>query len=674
MRRLSNGATLIVDAGMGQILRFGEAWPGEPGELLNTFAYWPPPDQDPAWIGQGAPERLMVLPNGDLLALGRRYWMLIQTSAGKIRWVQPWTGQRRPPNRKQRLMAMAEEDPAIRPLRRFRLLQNLDSLALQKLLEQLEPVAVAAGEWVIKPEDGSGTLYFLREGEVAIRRSLEDAPLVTLKPGDCFGELPLVLGETYPAGFQAVTALSLWQLKRSRYKQWVTHTGEVGPLLREQAFTRKALLAQYQSDQLQSRMDRVKAQLVARRLEALPLFEGFDAGLLEDLALNLRPLAYMPGQQIFGEGESGDTLYVVARGKVGVYLEGQSEALSQLEQGQVFGEMALLDQAPRTASVRSEGYCQLYELERAALETIWAREPRLQQRLQALAASRREGLAGARQTLVADVATPVPLKAEVTALARVRPARVYALSRLHEQVFCLDESGDIAWASSALAKLYRPARLSVAPDCLWVADTGHDRVLSLTLAEGHLSSSPQLALSQPQSAVATPDGRLLIADTGNARLLIADAEGQVAWEYATPHEIMSPVYAEATLKGTVLFCDRELQMVFEIDLLSEGIVWSHGSLLEAGDGPGCLNEPGCARRLANGGTLIADTGNHRLLLFSPVGTLMRTFEGSMDMPLLRPFHIELLANGEILVYPEAQDAVIRLGLGGQPIWRAQLPR
>ncbi|MEZ0371515.1 MAG: cyclic nucleotide-binding domain-containing protein, partial [Candidatus Sericytochromatia bacterium] len=669
-RRLPDGGTLIADAGRCEVLIFNEA-----DVLSRSFSYWPPPEQDPAWIGQGAPERLLVLANGDLLALGRRYWMLIQTVAGKIRWVQPWTGARRPPHQKQRLLAIADEDPQLKPLRQIRILQTLDSLALQQLLQLVEPLTVPAGEWALKPEDSSGTLCFILAGEVEIRREGDETALARLKAGDTFGEVSLALGEAYPAGFRAATQLSLLQLKRGRYKQLVMHTGELGPLLRELAFTRKALLAQYQSGQLQERMDRVKAQLVARRLQELELFADFEAGLLEELALRLRSLAYMPGQQVFGQGESGDTVYLIARGKVGVYLAGRSAPLSQLAQGEVFGEMAVLDQVPRTATIKSEGYCQLYEIESTALAELFGREPRLQQRLAELAGRRRPELEAAQAALDTKPEAPQALpKATVLALARVRPAKVYALSRLHERVFCLDESGEISWASGVLAKLHRPERLNVAGEQIWVADTGNDRVLALSRAEGHLQRSLRLELSQPRSVVPTPDGRLLIADTGNQCLLLVSAEGDAIWTYAAPHEILAPWYAEVTLKGTVLFCDRELQMIFEIDLLSEGIVWSHGSLLAAGDGPDALNEPSCVRRLANGGTLIADTGNDRLLLFSPVGTLMRSFTGTAEIPLTRPVHLELLDNGEILVYPEAQDSVIRLGLGGQPIWRADLPK
>ncbi len=674
-RRLPDGQTLIADAARGEVLFFSEA-----DQLIKSVAYWPPPDQDPAWVGQAGPERMIVLPNGDLLGLGKRYWMLLHLVMSphgehdlRLRWVQPWTGVRRPPQLKQRLMEMAEEDESLKPLRQLRLLQNLASLSLQRVAEQLEPLRCEAGEWLLKPNDPSGTLFFLMEGEVQIQRNADEPALATLKAGDSFGEVSLVLGEQYPAGFVTVGDAVLYQLKRSRFKQLVMQTGEIMQPLRELAFTRKALLAQYQSGQLQERVDKVKAQLIANRLQELPLFADCENTLLESLAVQLRPLAYMPGQTVFGQGESGDTLYLVARGKVSVYLEGQTDALAKIEQGDVFGEMALLSGDTRTATVKSDSYSQLYEFERAVLEQAFRQVPVLKERLEALAAGRRSGLDAAAEAMSGPITVESP-KAEVLALTRVRPARAYVLSRFLEQAMCLDESGEISWTSGPLTKLFRPTRLNVDKKQIWIADTGNERVVALSKSEGYVTRTLELELNQPRSVVPTPDGRLLIADTGNQCLLLVTLEGEVVWDYSAPHEIMSPYYAEATVKGTALFCDRELHTVFEVDLLSDEIVWSHGEVLSAGDGPSALNEPSCVRRLANGGTLIADTGNDRLLLFSPVGTLMRSFTGTEEIPLERPYHLELLDNGEILVYPESQDRVIRLGLGGQPIWQAILPK
>ncbi|MBF2053331.1 MAG: hypothetical protein IGS03_07680 [Candidatus Sericytochromatia bacterium] len=109
-----------------------------------------------------------------------------------------------------------------------------------------------------------------------------------------------------------------------------------------------------------------------------------------------------------------------------------------------------------------------------------------------------------------------------------------------------------------------------------------------------------------------------------------------------------------------------------MDPHSRELVWSYGELMSPGDALEQLNSPGCARRMANGATLIADTGNDRLLLISPVGKLMRTLYGSEELPLIRPLHCKLLPSGEILVYSEAQAEVLRFNLAGQPIWRAVL--
>lgn len=665
-RRLANGNTLILEASSGQGLIFSQNL-----SIEQQFQYWPPANQDAAWMGQGGPERWLVLHNGDLLGLGRRYWLLLQTQTGKTKWVQPWTGARRPPHFKQRLLAMANENPEVKNLRQIRLLQNLDSLALQNLLGHLETIHVSANEWVLPPDDHSGTLYFIQSGEIGIRKSADEPILSTLRAGDCFGEVSLALGEAYPAGFQAQTDSTLWQLQRGHYKQWVMKTGEVSPLLRELAQIRKALLVQYQSGQLQARMDRVKAQLVAKRLQDVFMLEDLDLEFLEELAMRLESVAYMPDQEIFGQDQSGDTLYFLTRGKVGVYVN--DKLMAEVNQNDIFGEMTVLYQQPRSATIRSLGYCQVYSLHQDDLAELDAKTPILRERLLELAEERQLGLMAAQSEPEQTEEADDTLTLEVQALTRVRPAKAYALSRLYDCAFCFDESGTVSWQSGPLVKLYRANRLCVNKEQIWIANTGQDKILSLSASDGRLLQKLDFEVAQPKSVNQAADGRLVIADTGNTRIIVLNTQGDLLWEYTAPHDIMSPEYAELTPKGTVLFCDRELHMVYEIDLIDDSIVWSFGSLMEPGPERHQLNEPGCVRRLSNGGTLIADTGNDRLLLFSPVGTLMRSFEGSAEQPIRQPYHLELLENGDILVYNEPQTEIIRLGLSGQPNWYARLP-
>jgi CRP-like cAMP-binding protein len=61
---------------------------------------------------------------------------------------------------------------------------------------------------------------------------------------------------------------------------------------------------------------------------------------------------FAPGQAIFQQGEPGDAMYVIHEGQVDIVLSGAAgqTVLGNLDRGKIFGEMALVDRSPRTAS------------------------------------------------------------------------------------------------------------------------------------------------------------------------------------------------------------------------------------------------------------------------------------------------------------------------------------
>lgn len=94
---------------------------------------------------------------------------------------------------------------------------------------------------------------------------------------------------------------------------------------------------------------------VARALDHLAknrLFEGIEPDLLEEIAGGVNVMRMTPGEVIFREGDPGNTLYLVGEGSVKISKAGrggQQETLGFIEQGNFFGEMALLDGQPRSA-------------------------------------------------------------------------------------------------------------------------------------------------------------------------------------------------------------------------------------------------------------------------------------------------------------------------------------
>jgi len=107
--------------------------------------------------------------------------------------------------------------------------------------------------------------------------------------------------------------------------------------------------------------------------------QGLSAAELRLLASYSNEERFPPEALIFGEGERGDKLYIVVDGQVRISrrLPGMGEeALAILKRGEVFGEMALIDDLPRSADARShvEG-CTVFTVDRQRLEEVLDMDP-----------------------------------------------------------------------------------------------------------------------------------------------------------------------------------------------------------------------------------------------------------------------------------------------------------
>ncbi len=92
---------------------------------------------------------------------------------------------------------------------------------------------------------------------------------------------------------------------------------------------------------------------VLELLTSIAFFGGLDAAALEGLAAAMRARRFRRGEVIFHIGDPGDALFVIVSGEVKISLPsdtGEEAILASLRPGDVFGELALLDGAPRSAS------------------------------------------------------------------------------------------------------------------------------------------------------------------------------------------------------------------------------------------------------------------------------------------------------------------------------------
>lgn len=115
-------------------------------------------------------------------------------------------------------------------------------------------------------------------------------------------------------------------------------------------------------------------------LKTSKLFSGMLAAELQALEQTAQLKSCKAGRTIFQEGDPGNGLYIVVEGRVQITAlvgHDQRRVLSTLGPGDFFGEMAVLDNQPRSASATAEVDTQVYFIDREDLLKILARSPGL---------------------------------------------------------------------------------------------------------------------------------------------------------------------------------------------------------------------------------------------------------------------------------------------------------
>ena len=118
-----------------------------------------------------------------------------------------------------------------------------------------------------------------------------------------------------------------------------------------------------------------KADALAR----CPFFQGLSRGDLLKLAKITEDLEVDEGRALTREGQSGSEFFVIIDGEVGVSKDGQE--IRTLGPGDFFGEIALLEDTPRTATVTAKTPLRFFVLTRQAFRSLLAHQPELEQKV-----------------------------------------------------------------------------------------------------------------------------------------------------------------------------------------------------------------------------------------------------------------------------------------------------
>ncbi|MEA2642688.1 MAG: ATP-binding cassette, subfamily bacterial, partial [Chloroflexota bacterium] len=152
--------------------------------------------------------------------------------------------------------------------------------------------------------------------------------------------------------------------------------------------------------------DGKQAEVDPTRLSQIPLYANQDHNSLEAIADRFTTETYNPGYTVCEEGEVGLKLYILVRGRVEVLkrvADGDVRRLAVLEDGDFFGEIALLETVPRTATVRTLTPCVLLALDQHQFTTLLRVAPGLRAVFEHAAAERRREIDALIGGATADV-------------------------------------------------------------------------------------------------------------------------------------------------------------------------------------------------------------------------------------------------------------------------------
>lgn len=206
---------------------------------------------------------------------------------------------------------------------------ELNTLLLRECMLDSTVHSFKEGEIVFKKNDYSDTFYTVFIGQVGIQVNPTDpSQIVTLREGEFFGEMGLISGRRRTATVVAATDCVVFETPRRTMLKLIQSVDSV-----KRALDKTSILRQVQ----------------------MHLTPGVPANELEELVETAEIENFKAGQVLFNQSDIGNHMHLIRSGSctVSVSIGGREVVLSYVPAGNYIGEMALLSNQPRSATVRA---------------------------------------------------------------------------------------------------------------------------------------------------------------------------------------------------------------------------------------------------------------------------------------------------------------------------------
>ncbi|KAL0487435.1 cAMP-dependent protein kinase type I regulatory subunit [Acrasis kona] len=215
----------------------------------------------------------------------------------------------------------------------FKHLENEDK---KVVFDAMAEKNVEKGDVIIQQGDEGDLFYVVDSGDCDI--IINDKKVGVYHDGDSFGELALIYGTPRAATIKATTDVKLWHIDRTTFRT----------ILMGQTMNRRKLYEDF-----------------LRNVEILKTIDDYERLTIADA---LQAENWTDGSAIVTQGDAGHSFYIIVEGEVFVKKDGVEVAV--LKSGDYFGEMALMFNQPRAATVVADGPVKTVRLDRRSFKLL----------------------------------------------------------------------------------------------------------------------------------------------------------------------------------------------------------------------------------------------------------------------------------------------------------------
>ena len=212
---------------------------------------------------------------------------------------------------------------------------------------------------VFKEGDSGDSIFIVVSGELDIKGNAKDGSIISidsLKEGDFFGEFGFFAKPVRKTTVATLTPVELLELKKS----------DMDEIIKKHPRVSKVMFEFYK--------ERVADRYMALSKAFRPMSPHDRKEVLKRVTLK----QFGENQNIITEGEKGDTMYLIKTGEVYIWKsdgKGGETHITDLKDGDFFGEIALATNKPRTASVTAHTDVEVIEFSRRTIKDILAKYP-----------------------------------------------------------------------------------------------------------------------------------------------------------------------------------------------------------------------------------------------------------------------------------------------------------